>query len=753
MRMLSYLSPIVALVAGAFLLPTAPVFAGYVMLDGAEITEGQMRIVRAERERLETEPGEARTLPRPTTDRFVLKETRVEVEISGVLARVRLEQVFQNPHADRLEALYVFPLPENAAVDGYSFQVGETVIQGVVKKRAEARQEYEKARDEGRKGALLEEERANIFSQAVANIPPNGEIRVHIEYVHPVKIDGAGYVFRFPMVVGPRYIPGQPVARPNLGRGWANDTAEVPDASRITPAVLPAGMRHGNDVFIHVTIDAAMPIQRVTAVTHELDITQPTETTAEVRLKNSSTIANKDFVVEYRLAGERTVLGSLAHKDENATHGYLALVLQPKREVTVAEVTRREVVLVLDRSGSMNGTSISQLRIMAQHILSALNRQDTFRLVAFSNQTTEFHADALPATPENIAAGEQFVRRIHAGGGTNMLPALKVALKSDRGEEGRPRYLVLLSDALVGNDDRILGYLKTRAFDNTRIFPIAIGAAPNHYLIRRAAEIGRSFSMYVTNQDNAAEMAKRFNHKTSTPYLTDLEIDWGKLKVEDVIPSPLPDLYADEPLVVTARYAKPGTSEVTLRGNLAGQAVSMTMSLELPRKETRHDALGSVWARRRIRQIWNQNVGKETSKAEEEITRLGLDHQLVTRYTSFVAVEKERPSELTGKLVSDAVPTVLPEGMTGKAAPPQAFKRQRPRTTSPQPRSKPVFVQRAPETPRRSPASTPPRNEPPRRRSSGGGGFGGAVEWAFLAGLGLLGGARVLRRRRDRRAY
>lgn len=761
----THLSPSLTalLVVGVLAMSDSPVRADFVTLDGAPVTQGQMRVSESERQRLESTPGpKARRIP-PSTDRFILEETHVDVEISGVVARVRMEQVFKNPYNDRLEAIYVFPMPENAAVDGYSFQIGETVIQGVVKKREEARQEYEQARDEGRKGALLEQERPNIFTQSVANIPPGGRVRVRVEYVHPVKVDGKSYSFRFPMVVAPRYVPGQVASRPSVGRGWSSDTDQVPDASHITPPVLPKGQRLGNDIHITMKIDGAMPLGSVIPVTHEIDVTQDSESTARIELRNGATVANKDFVVEYSLAGKSTVLASLAHRDEPSNDGYVMLVLQPKRDITVEEIVAREVVFVFDKSGSMNGTSINQLRVLGQEILGKLNPQDTFRLIAFSNDVLSLGNDPLPATPENIANGRDFIRRLRAQGGTNMLPALQTALGKNRGEDDHPRYLVLMTDALVGNDDSILGFLRHDLFNGVRIFPISIGAAPNHYLMNRAAEIGRGFSMYVTNQDNAVAMAKRFNKKTSAPILTDVVIDWNGLSVKDVLPSPLPDLHAGEPLVVFARYDKAATAQVTLKGNLAGKAIESKLEIELPETETAHDSLAPIWARQRIRQIWNRNVGKETHKAREEITRLGLEHQLMTRYTSFVAVEKEVPKNIAGKLLSESIPTVLPEGMTEQAAPAGAFRGRKPATTrarqpAPASPSSPQPVVR--NTPR---PTTPNQTRPvPAPRNNGGdrglrlprfgGGGGGCVEWVFLGSLGLVAGGRIVSRRRKRGA-
>jgi Ca-activated chloride channel family protein len=640
---------------------SSTVQAGYAVLNGTPVTQGQLRISEGDFERLQVRDATA-------PDRLLLKETRVNAEVSGVLARVRVSQVFQNPYAERLEALYVFPLPDSSAVDGFSFQVGERIIVGEIKKREEARKAYEQARDEGRKAALLEQERPNLFSQAVANIPPGAEITVHIDYVHPLEIDNDRYVFRFPMVVGPRYIPGSPLDRPNVGRGWARDTTQVSDASRITPQHLAPGMRNGNDVFISVRLDAGMPIQEVLAVTHELDVKQTSETLAEVSLMNQSTIADKDFVLEYRLAGQDTVLATLTHRAENTTDGYLLLVLQPKWKVEPKEYAAREVVLVLDRSGSMDGPSISQLRIFAQHLLDSLKEQDEFRVIAFNNQAQAFQNNALPATAANIEAAKQFVRGLHSDGGTEMLAALEFALDRRSAESNRPRYLILMTDALVGDDDTILGYLQRSQFADYRVFPVAFGTAPNHYLMNRAAEIGRGFATQVHNQDNPTAIADRFTERTSTPYMTDLEIDWGKLVVKDMIPERLPDLYAGEPLVVMARYDTPRSGKVVLHGNVLGQAVGIDLQLELPERDDKHDSIGTLWARQQIGKIWNRDLGQATEQGREEITLLGLTHRLVTQFTSFVAVEKEIPEELKGTLRTETVPIMLPEGMTEKAS-------------------------------------------------------------------------------------
>lgn len=716
-----------------------PAQAAYVVLNGSPVTQGQMRVSVAQYQRLQARNPSA-------SDRFTLQETIVEAEISGVFARVRVSQVFRNPHPDQLDSLYVFPLPENAAVDRYEFQIGERVVRGVVKTREDARQAYEAARDAGRQAALLEQERPNIFSQSIANIPGNSVMTVRFEYVHPVDIDDENYVFRFPMVVGARYEAHSTTSRRSVGRGWTNDR-QSRGASRSTSSPQGHGMRNGKDISITVKLDAGMPVNEVVAVTHELNVAQTSASEAVISLKDMSTLADKDFVFEYRLSGDRTVLSSLTHRSGDED-GYVSLVLQPKFNIERAERTAQEVILMLDTSGSMNGMAISQLRKFAQDVLEGLDSQDTFRMVEFNNHRREFRPDAVPATTGNIKSAKTFVRRLSAGGGTKMLDALKLALKSTPGEESRPRYLFLMTDALIGDDNSILGHMKNADYANVRFFPVAFGAAPNHYLIGRAAELGRGFAMQVTNEDNAAVIAQRFNEKTSAPYMTDIEIDWGELDIHDMIPSRLPDLYAGRPLVVMARYINAGSSKITLSGNMGGNKARMKMALELelPEREEAHDSLGTLWARQRIRQIHNRDLGQPSAEGRDEITQLGLTYQLVTQYTSFIAVESESNEEVVNQMVPEDASDTQREG--------QLAKRQQP--SSRVSRNTPTNASRraySPQPPIRNPTPRPRATHnasPPIRHSGGGGGGGrggGSVEWLFLGSIGLLAAARLRRRR------
>lgn len=637
--------------------------AQYVTLGGVAVTQGQLRVDPTSH----AAPTQIRELPSgqsvPEPGQFILMDTEVHVEVTEPFARVRLRQKFKNPYKDRLEAIYLFPLPEDSAVDGFSFEIGEKVIRGVVKKKEQARKEYNQAKQQGKKAALVEQERPNLFTQSVANIPPGADVVVNITYVHTLKINGPNRTFTFPMVAAPRYIPGKPAGRANVGRGWAQDTDVVPDASRIVPHYLPPGMQDGHKVKVFLKLDAGLPIQKITAVTHEVkSVVAKDKTKVTVQLKNKEMIANQDFILEYTVGGHETVLATQVHK--SGKQGYFSVVLQPKHNVKLTEIAPRDVVLVLDKSGSMAGRAISQLRIFAENLLGRLNPQDTFQIVAFSDRIERFQPTALAATEQNIAQGQQYVRSIQANGGTEMLKALTAASPLTNGEKSKKtQYLIVVTDALVGNERQVLKYIADAQQSHLRVFPVAMGSAPNDYLIQRLGELGRGFSIRMANGDNAQTMAEKFAARVSYPLLTDLRLEFDGIKVTDVLPNPIPDLYADRPLVVMGRYRRAGKGKMKLVGNRAGKKFTAEVALALPKIQKAHDSLGSVWARTKIRHITNKDIGKPSGSTKREITQLGLDHQLVTAYTSFIAVEEKAPEKVSGSLKTHWIRSLIPEDM------------------------------------------------------------------------------------------
>ncbi|MGB6632444.1 MAG: VIT and VWA domain-containing protein [Terriglobales bacterium] len=318
-----------------------------------------------------------------------LKHTEVRGAVSGFIARVEVTQTFGNSSAENIEAVYAFPLPENAAVDDMTIQVGNRTVRGVIKQRDKARTIYENAKQTGHVTALLDQERPNIFTQAVANIMPGEQVVVTIGYLQTLKYEDGSYEFVFPTVVGPRYIPGQPTGKQS--GGWAPDTDKVPDASKITPPVTPQGTRAGHDISIELAIDAGVPIQRLHSSSHEIDVNRTGTGTALVKLKNLAVIPNKDFILKYSVAGDQisdAVLSQAAPANSKlGPGGYFTLILQPPARIPESDITPKELVFVLDTSGSMRGFPIEKAKAFVSHALDELYPGDTFNLITFSGDT------------------------------------------------------------------------------------------------------------------------------------------------------------------------------------------------------------------------------------------------------------------------------------------------------------------------------------------------------------------------------
>ncbi|MGH9776855.1 MAG: VIT and vWA domain-containing protein, partial [Candidatus Acidiferrales bacterium] len=351
-----------------------------------------------------------------------LKHTDVKAEISGFVARVWVTQQFENPYKDKIEAVYTFPLPQNAAVDDMTMTVGARTIRGKILPRDQARAVYEAARSAGHVAGLLDQERPNIFTQSVANIMPGEQVTVTLSYVELLPYEEGAYEFMFPMVVGPRYIPGAPAAAgksalPSSGQGggWAPDTDQVPDASRITPPVTPEGTRAGHDISIEVTLDAGLPIQSLSSGSHEIIAVNAGPSGRRIRLKNEAVIPNKDFVLRYEVAGQQLADALLTHNRERG--GYFTLILQPPGQVTAEDVTPKELVFVLDTSGSMSGFPIEKAKETMALALGSLYPQDTFNLITFAGDTHILFPAPVPATKANLAAAQEFLASRKGGGG------------------------------------------------------------------------------------------------------------------------------------------------------------------------------------------------------------------------------------------------------------------------------------------------------------------------------------------------
>jgi Ca-activated chloride channel family protein len=575
-----------------------------------------------------------------------LTHTTVKVDISGMVARVDVVQDYANPFPDKIEGEYTFPLPHEAAVDRMTMTIGSRVIEGRVRKRAEAQAIYDSAKASGRVASLLHQERPNVFTQAVANIMPGEKIQIRISYVQTLSFEAGHYEFVFPMVVAPRYHP-----------------SGTRDAARLSPPVVPEGTRAGHDISLEVAVDAGVPISNVASKTHDVDVVWRDAHRANVKLRAEATIPNKDLILRYESASGTIADAVIAHR--SAQGGFFTLVLQPPAKTGAADATPKELIFVLDTSGSMTGFPIEKAKESMKQALAGLYPQDTFNLITFAGDTEILFPAPVPATAENLEIAQLFLQSRGGNGGTEMMKAIRAALDPTPGS-GRVRVVCFMTDGEVGNDFEILA--EVRKHPDARVFSFGIGSSVNRFLLDSMARLGRGEVEYVGLSDDGSAAARRFHERVRDPLLTDIEIDWGGLPVSDVYPKRIPDLFGAKPVIVTGRYTGPLRGAVSLRGKAGGHPTTRPVSLDLPAAEAGHDALASLWARNRVADLMDEDYGGAhrggmNPQLENTITALGLEFGIATQFTSFVAVE-EQTITTGGHSRKVAVPVNMPEGMS-----------------------------------------------------------------------------------------
>ncbi len=592
-----------------------------------------------------------------------LKHTDVKAEISGFISRVVVTQHFENPFKEKIEAIYTFPLPQDAAVDDMTMIIGERTVKGKILPREEAKAVYDAAKSSGKVASLLDQERPNIFTQSVANILPGEQVKITISYVETLKYESGAYEFVFPMVVGPRYVPGSPISqgRPG-GNGFAPNTDNVPDASRITPRSAPAGVRSGHDISLEVTLDAGLIVDNVMSKSHRVDIERPNPRSAHLKLKEGPTIPNKDFVVRYDVAGQAIQDAVLTHRADRG--GFFTMILQPPDRVTAENVSPKELVFVLDTSGSMQGFPIEKAKETMNLALDALYPSDTFNLITFAGDTHILFPQPVPATKENLAKAQAFLSSRAGGGCTEIMTAIKAALEPSK-DQSHVRIVCFMTDGYVGNDMQIVA--EVQKYQNARVFAFGIGESVNRFLLDKMADTGRGEVEYVSLSDDGSAAARRFHERVRNPLLTDISIDWSGLPVADVYPQRIPDLFGAKPVVLTGRYTSPGRATIRLKGKVAGNDFVREIPVELPETMASHDVLASLWARARIDNLMGQDYagaqsGNMKPELKDTITQLGIEYRLMTQFTSFVAVEEMVVTD-GGQPRRIEVPVEVPEGM------------------------------------------------------------------------------------------
>jgi Ca-activated chloride channel family protein len=631
---------------------------------------------------------------------FPSLKTDIVADIQGDLATVTVTQTFVNPTATPLNAKYLFPLHKEAAVFAMTMDVGDELVEAKIREREEARQTFEQGKREGKAAALLEQHRPNMFTQEIANLMPGDPIKVTLKYTQTVpRIDG-GYELVVPLVVGPRYIPADRTSRPQVAvlappavlrdiaaadkanQPSATDVWQlgpVPDYPDVAGLTIPATI-DADRVSIRVNLASGMPIANVMSATHAL-ATAGGVKSKTITLAEGRTVDNRDFILRYTLSGSAPQAGLLAHRD--ARGGTFSLLIEPPQAPTDADITPREMVFVLDTSGSMAGLPIEASKTFMRHALQALRPADSFRVIRFSSSASELASGPIPATPGNVRAGTAYVESLRADGGTEVLAGLRQAYGIAQSPHTL-RIVVFLSDGYVGNEPEILRMVSA-SVGQGRLYAFGIGSAVNRYLIEEMARHGRGLSRIIDPTEKSHEAAIQFASRLKTPVLTDIRIDWGGLKPRDVTPAQIPDLFEGDSIRIQGRFEAAGTHLVKVSGRVNGRPALLPLQIDVAAAATdaTREAIPLIWARSRIADHLHELMvpqglrtsGQEDIALKAAVTDLGLKFSLVTQWTSFVAVSERKVNADPASARDSNVPLPMVEGV-GPSAYPNAPGRQ-----------------------------------------------------------------------------
>jgi len=610
------------------------------------------------------DPGQGTLLLRDDTGERAaapLLSTDVHMDVTGMVARVQVTQRFANPTAQWREGVYVFPLPDQAAVDHLTMRVGERVIEGQIKERTEARRTYENAKAEGRKTTLLEQERPNMFTTSVANIGPGEEIVVALEYEETLRYGDGAFRLRFPLAITPRYIPGAATEAEAMGIGWSQVTAQVPDADRITPPFVPARDGHANPVSITIDMNAGFPLAKVASSYHAIDVEERPGNRYRIVLGDGPVPAARDFELVWTPDVGSAPGAALFTETLGGKTYALLMTLPPTLADADTPRAPREITYIVDTSGSMEGVSIAQARDALSMALDRLQAGDRFNVIEFNSTSTSLFTAPMPFDAATHAQAKRFVAKLRARGGTEMLPALAAALDGPP-ESELMRQVVFLTDGAVGNEDAILRLLHDKLGDR-RLFTIGIGPSPNTFFLTKAAQFGRGTFTFIGDVREVRQKMTDLFRKLESPALTDITVDWPG--GTDAWPRRVPDLYAGEPVVVTAQFPAGTQGNVLISGSRAGQKWQAVLPMQDGATEA---GVAVLWARAKIDALMDagrQGPPEREPDIRNAVLDVALTHHLISKYTSLVAVDVTPTRPVGTDTLKSAVPGNIPEGLTG----------------------------------------------------------------------------------------
>jgi Ca-activated chloride channel family protein len=554
-----------------------------------------------------------------------------QVQINGDLAEVTVVQTFSNPLPVAITPRYLFPLSDRAAVSALVMTVGDERVVGEFQRRAQAEATFVAAAKAGKVASLVRQQRPNQFTQRVSNLMPGMQVQVALTYQEQLRREQGAYELVLPLVVGPRFDPertAEPLDAP---------VRYAPVQGLTAPAPEP-----GERVSVQVALNAPVPILAVDSPSHALQIERQASQQLAASLAGGRVADNRDFVLRYQLGGDAVTAGLQSHF-AGPEGGYFSLLIEPPATLADASVLPREMVFLLDCSGSMSGLPMQASKRFMRYALDGLQPGDSFRIIRFSDGATEFSRAPLPATPANIAAGIAYTEQLAGSGGTVMSSGIYQALAAPL-PDGAVRTVVFLTDGYIGNEVEILKLVAAERH-TARLYAFGVGTGVNRFLLESLARTGQGFARYLDPTDDSDEVARSLAARLAQPVLTDLTLDWGGLPVGSVVPETLPDLYAGQSLRVMGRYRAPAAGRVELRARSASGPVRFGLDVALEDAALR-PALRQVWARQAVAQRMHelatpepQRVPPQTdAQLRERVTVLGETYGLMTRWTSLVAV-------------------------------------------------------------------------------------------------------------------
>ena len=586
----------------------------------------------------------------PAIDRLPLKDTRVDVAITGVIADVTVRQVYENHGTRPIHARYVFPASTRAAVYGMTMTVGDVRTVARIRERNQATREFEAAKKEGKSASLLEQSRPNVFTMKIANVLPGDTISVELKYTELLVPTDGVYEFVYPTVVGPRY-------------SEQHESQASPGDEFVAAPYTRQGEAPRSEFHLSGVVSTGVPLQDLASPSHQVDVRWSSAGRSEITLAESDRLAgNRDFILRYRLAGEEIASGLLLYQGRN--ENFFLLMAEPPRVVEPDEVPSREYIFVLDVSGSMNGFPLDTAKKLMSDLANVLRPSDAFNIVVFADGSETFSPVSVPATPPNLRRALQFIGQKKGGGGTRLLAALERAVAVPRQREAS-RSIVLVTDGYIEAEADVFDYVRAQR-NGVNVFAFGIGSSVNRFLIEGIARAGLGEPFIVTAPAEAADAAARLRRYIDTPVLTGIDVTFNGFDAYEVEPGAVPDLFASRPIVVFGKWRGSAAGSIDISGRSGRGAYHTSIAVSASSGDIRHSALRHLWARTRIADLSDLGPSAPSEKRMAEITSLGLSYGLLTRYTSFVAVQEVVRRTTEGADDVDQ-PLPLPEGVSDLA--------------------------------------------------------------------------------------